>query len=209
MGCCGLFSCCKSSNVKVERVTPHHMLLGEGPHYSLEKNSVYFVDILDGTVNRYDLKENTIYSARIQNENTSVSFVIPVAGKEDEFIIGADRRILLIKWNGLSGEAIVLKNLGEVDKNSPDNRFNDAKADPQGRLFCGTMGSEEKFDLCKNKLGSLFRFEYSTGAKILKSDIGISNGLAWNERTNKFYYIDSLALDIKEYDFDPITGDIC
>lgn len=34
-------------------------------------------------------------------------------------------------------------------------------------------------------------------------------GLTWNEKTNKFYYIDSVDLDVKEFDYDPKTKNIC
>lgn len=34
-------------------------------------------------------------------------------------------------------------------------------------------------------------------------------GLTWNEKTNKFYYIDSAVYDIKEFDYDPKTKNIC
>lgn len=43
----------------------------------------------------------------------------------------------------------------------------------------------------------------------LKNNIGVSNGLTWNEKTNKFYYIDSVDHDVKEFDYDPATGNIC
>lgn len=43
----------------------------------------------------------------------------------------------------------------------------------------------------------------------MKSEIGVSNGLTWNEKTNKFYYIDSCDLDVKEFDYDPKSGNIC
>lgn len=43
----------------------------------------------------------------------------------------------------------------------------------------------------------------------LKRSVGISNGLAWNEKTNKFYYIDSVDSDVKEFDYDPVTGNLC
>lgn len=39
--------------------------------------------------------------------------------------------------------------------------------------------------------------------------IGVSNGLTWNKDGTKFYYIDSCDLDVKEFDCDPKTGNIC
>lgn len=34
-------------------------------------------------------------------------------------------------------------------------------------------------------------------------------GLTWNVKTNKFYYIDSMDWDIKEFDYDLETRNIC
>lgn len=40
-------------------------------------------------------------------------------------------------------------------------------------------------------------------------DVYSSNGLTWDTKRNKFYYIDSCKFDIKQYDWDPSTGIIC
>jgi len=44
------------------------------------------------------------------------------------------------------------------------------------------------------------------GLTELKTKVGLSNGLTWNERTNKFYYVDSYDLNVKQFDFDVKTG---
>lgn len=41
------------------------------------------------------------------------------------------------------------------------------------------------------------------------TNIGISNGLAWDTKTNKMYYIDTLFPGIYEFDYDHGTGHIC
>lgn len=73
-----------------------------------------------------------------------IAFIIPVHGTTDEFTIGTGRRITLIRWDGTSAKAAVIKTVGEVEFDLPDNRFNDAKTDPQGRFYGGTMRLEEK-----------------------------------------------------------------
>lgn len=71
------------------------------------------------------------------------------------------------------------------------------------------MRLEECGDIFDARLGALYKFTKDGVFHKLKSNIGISNGLAWNEKTNKFYYIDSCALDVKEHSYNPVTGEIC
>lgn len=63
-------------------------------------------------------------------------------------------------------------------------------------------------DIFEKRLGTFYRFTKDEQFVPLKSSVGISNGLTWNEKTNKFYYIDSVDLDVKEYDYDPVTGNL-
>lgn len=72
----------------------------------------------------------------------------------------------------------------------------------------GTMGPEPENGHCVPQSGAL----YSLSKGELKQhvqQIGISNGLAWNLALKKFYYIDSFAFSVDEFDYDLVTGDIC
>lgn len=56
-------------------------------------------------------------------------------------------------------------------------------------------------------LGNLY--SYSNGVfKKHASNITISNGLAWNTKTNKMYYIDTAILQVFQYDYNPVSGEI-
>lgn len=126
-----------------------------------------------------------------------------------EFIIGTNKKITLIEWDGKSSEAKFVKTVGEVEFDLPDNRFNDAKVDSKGRFYGGTMRLEEKGDIFEARLGTFYRFDSKQKKFIaLKKNIGVSNGLCWNEAGNLLYYIDSCDLDVKEYQVDR-SGDIC
>ena len=132
---------------------------------------------------------------------------------KDEFVIGSDCRLVHIKWDGKAEMAEKVKIIGEIAQKSVSShaecRFNDAKADPQGRFYGGTMEVELNRGLFDSRLGVFYRFDGKDNKFVeLKGNIGISNGLAWNEATGKMYYIDSIDLDIKEYDVDK-HGNIC
>lgn len=63
-------------------------------------------------------------------------FIIPLEGKKDHFVVGLKRNVVVVQWDG-QGEAKVVRKVAELDLENPDNRINDAKADPRGRLFVG------------------------------------------------------------------------
>lgn len=70
------------------------------------------------------------------------------------------------------------------------------------------MGCEDppgNFDMEK---GSLYRVD-RRGIVKMCSGISISNGLAWDLREKAMYYNDSLETNIRRYDYDVDTGDIC
>jgi gluconolactonase len=132
-----------------------------------------------------------------------------VKGNDQHFIVGNMKKVTLIEWDGQSPKGKLVRNIGEVETDMPDNRWNDAKVDPVGRFYGGTMRLEACGDIFEKSLGTFYRYSRKSGFVSLITNIGISNGLTWNKMMNKFYFIDSTALDIKEYDYDMKTGDIC
>lgn len=140
-----------------------------------------------------------------------MSFIIPVEGAADEFAVGLGRRVGIIRWDGVDPKAQLLRIALEVEfePRYVTNRWNDAKADPAGRLFGGTMRLEECGDIFEKSEGSFYRYAKDEPLAKLKTDIGVSNGLTWNSVTKKFYFIDTCTSDVKEFDYDVATGNIC
>ena len=94
-----------------------------------------------------------------------------------------------------------LDNKFMIEAEIPGNRMNDAKCDPNGVLFAGTMGDK------KSPSGSLYRINSEGFEKVCK-DIKVSNGLAWNPDGSKMYYIDSGKRSVQISDFDLSTSSI-
>lgn len=184
--------------------------LGEGPHWDEASQSLYYTDIYgkDESILRYDFKEDKVYSAQIDGEPV-VSFILPVANQTDQFALGIGPRVGVVHWDGHSKKARLGAIAFEVDEDSSTNRFNDAKCDPVGRFYGGTMRFERLGDLFDIAGGTFYRYIKGEGVKGLLHKVHCSNGLAWNEKENKFYFIDSIKLDVKEFDYDPKSGNIC
>lgn len=179
----------------------------------VDTQSLYYTDQSETnpTLLRYDYRENRFYSARIKNR-TFTSFIIPIKCKKNKFAVGIGRSIEIIQWDGYSAEAEVIRTVINVEPSDfyKFNVFDDAKADPCGRFFGGTLRGTARCDNDpKVANASLYSYTKKQGLIQWRSDVYISNGLTWNKKKKKFYYNDSCKLNIKEYDWDPKTGAIC
>jgi len=184
----------------VERIADS-VELGEGPHWDVETQSLYYVDIFGKHIYKYTPSTKKLTKANIGKH---VSFIIPVEGSKDRFLISMDRELVVITWDGVSPQVSKLEKIAEVE-NRPGvdgNRFNDGKADPTGRLWTGTMGHEPVVGNVDPKKGSLYSLGSNGQVKHHVSDVHISNGLAWSADLKKFYYIDSGERRVDQFDFD-------
>lgn len=195
-------------------MTSPRSYLGEGPHWDQKTMNLYYVSIggNDSTILRYCYSDGKVYGARIKG-HPIVTFIIPVDGTKDQFAVGLIHTCGVIQWDGKSQWAKVIRTVLEVETcpEYTNNRFNDAKADPHGRLFAGTKREAEEgcTDLGSPTRGNLFRISKDQPAVTIlqPGSVYISNGLAWDEKY--MYYIDSCTFNIKRYDWNPYTGDLC
>lgn len=208
-----LFLCFFQSRVKIEQLPSPRSKCGEGPHWDEYSQSLYYIDIegLDASILRYDYNENKTYSANV-DDVPLMTFVLPIENATNEFLVGGRRTAKVISWDGKSPKGEFVRDAFEVETDSyyDTNRFNDAKCDPVGRFFGGTQRYNECHGPFSVANASLYSFDRNSGGiKQLKQNVFISNGLTWIMRTNKFYYIDSCTRDIKEFDYNIDTGEIC
>lgn len=154
---------------------------------------------------RYDYDENRVYQARIDNAAT-VLFILPIKCKKDYYLVGIDLKAVIVYWNGRSPKATVISTLFEFDE-TPTNVINDIKTDKFGRFYGGTK-SVESCDTGAPATGAFYTYNKRKGVKKFFGDVYISNGLTWLYKKNKFYYADSCAYDIKEFDYDPKSGNL-
>jgi sugar lactone lactonase YvrE len=107
----------------------------------------------------------------------------------------------------------------------PQVRLNDARADPRGSLWIGSMRNNVNPDgsggEAGGKDGALLRIDFDGDANeaearvkaevkltIWRKNIGIANTLAWSPDRRHFYFGDSLANVIWRFDYDVATGAI-
>src|SRR4029079_3687097 len=82
-----------------------------------------------------------------------------------------------------------------------ESRFNDVFADPEGRVFCGTMAT-------KDRLGRLYRLDPDRKLTLVLEDISCSNGMGLTLDHKQLYYTDSMVKKIFLFDYDQASGAI-
>ncbi|XP_058446762.1 regucalcin-like [Malaya genurostris] len=191
------------ASYKVEQIPDPRLDLGEGPHWDSENQSLFYVNLFEATIHRLDYKHNKVYSATVEG-CTFASFVIPVKGRKNELVVGDGTRLVLVSWNGISGTAQLIKVLADLGEKAAGHRWNDGKVDSRGRLYAGTMIIEDDGkDPFKTNSGCFYRYDAKTASFVEQfSGLFVSNGLAWNDKSKQFYFVDSGTNDIKRFDVD-------
>ncbi|XP_055641535.1 regucalcin-like [Toxorhynchites rutilus septentrionalis] len=189
--------------VKVEQLPSPICQLGEGPIWDEESQSLYYVDILGASIHRYDYAAKRTFSATVDGLSP-ISFIFLVEGRPGEFLLSTGTKLSLISWDGKSTQGKFLKTVARLETENEALQFNDGKVDKQGRLYTGTMLAMGQGDVFDAKVGTLYRYDGIVGGRFheQKDGIGISNGITWDEETNKMFYIDSSTFDIKQFDVD-------
>lgn len=90
--------------------------------------------------------------------------------------------------------------IADPEPNLPDNRFNDGKCDPAGRLWAGTINLKKRAEAALYCLNPDQRLEKKFGP------VTNSNGIIWSRDTRTMYYIDTPSKKVRAFDFDNAVG---
>jgi sugar lactone lactonase YvrE len=176
--------------MKPETVVDVKCKIGEGPIWHPAEKRLYWVDIPDGAVFRYD----------------------PVAHRHEEVLRGAliggytiqqDGSLLLFMAKGAiriwrNGElTTVVDEIPELGS----TRFNDVIADPSGRVFCGTMPDADG-------QAYLYRLDTNGTIDMVLDGIGLSNGMGFTPDKRHMYHVDSKKHEISMFDYSQTDGSL-
>jgi len=95
---------------------------------------------------------------------------------------------------------------------APRVRLNDGRSDPAGNFWVGSMKNNVLPDGELGEAGPgegiLYRIDPAGTVTEWRRDLGISNTLCWSPDARHFYFGDTLANEIRVYDYDRTTGAI-
>jgi sugar lactone lactonase YvrE len=166
--------------------------LGEGPFWDERTGELLRVDITGGLVHAWSPARGEARTSAVGGE---VGAVVPRADGPG-LVLAVGHRIVLRDGD----EDLVL---AAVEEELDDNRFNDCKCDPQGRLWAGTMSKQRV-------PGTAALYRLVPGGDLERAIDGttISNGLGWSPSGDRMYFVDSTTQRIDVLDFDRATGAI-
>jgi L-arabinonolactonase len=90
------------------------------------------------------------------------------------------------------------------ERGNPAVRFNDGKADRQGRFLAGTMRVGD----ANTAPGLLYRLERDGSCSVLERDLAVSNALCFSPGGDQLYLADTLQGLIWRYAYDVVTGEV-
>jgi sugar lactone lactonase YvrE len=176
--------------IQVEPVGQYLSVWGEGPIW--HQNRLLYVDIETHKILAYD---PLTQGEKIWNVGERVGTVVPRA-KGGLVWAGDSGFHFLDETTGQSTP------IGDPEPDLPDNRFNDGKCDPAGRLWAGSI--------CLKKRPEAALYCLHTDLRIEKkfSPVTNSNGIIWTHDAATMYYIDTPSKKIRSFDFDASTSAI-
>lgn len=150
--------------------------LGEGPVWVERDQALWFVDIKNDRVHRYD---PAIRTHRTWDAPEHVCFLFPATG--GGFVAGLKSG--LFKFDPESG---AFDRIATVEADKPHNRLNDGAVDLSGRLWFGTMDNLEK-----DRSGAFYRFADGEVTPTGIGDMVVTNGPAVSPDGRTLYLVDT------------------
>ena len=179
---------------KAKCILKSQSVLGEGPVWDEKRKKLFFVDIMGKKINMFNPLSGETESIRTQKP------VGCIVLDQKNNIISAQKD-MLVRINPETKESEKILDFGLDDY----LRFNDGKCDVNGRLWVGTMATDQSHPLAK-ECGSLFCADEKGDITEVFNKMAIPNGIAFDRDNQYMYHIDTSTGCVSRYDFDVRTG---
>ncbi len=178
----------KTTALHIEVFAGQHLGCGEGPLWDYRNNHLYWTDS----------SSEKIFSATGPGSPVLVSDSFHAASlalhEKDGLVIGNRDGFFHLQQGQLR----------PIATGSDLKDINDIIADPAGRIF----GGQESFrDNGQYATGYLFRVD-ADGVTIVDDGIHLGNGMGFGPQRDRFYFVDTIARRIYQYDYSVTTGKV-
>jgi D-xylono/L-arabinono-1,4-lactonase len=177
----------------LERIADERCDTTEGPLWHEDLQALFWLDIPAGRLYSYDPAAGS-HALVYQGESQIGGFTIQQGG--ELLMFGEHGRVWT--WDPPSGtEHVVIEEI-PAERGA---RFNDVIADPEGRVFAGTMPSGDRS-------GRLYRLDPDGALTLVLEDAGVSNGMDFTPDLAGMYHTNTSSRTISRYHYDRVSGEI-
>lgn len=178
--------------LQAECIIDSKNLLGEGPVWEEQLGELFWVDIEGRKLYRYRPADGSTQAYELDQK---IGCAVPAV--DGSWLVG-----LQDGFHRLDLATGRTELLAKTLDGAIGNRMNDGKCDPLGRFWAGTISGSGQ------KNGYLYTLEADGTAAVKVSEVGCSNGLAWNAEGTVMYFIDSVDKVVCAFDYDRASGAI-
>ncbi len=184
-------------------VAPTGDVCGEGAVWHAAHHAVYWTDINRFLIHRLRLAHSAVRTWFFHEPVTALA----LTDRDDVLVVVLGSRVIL--WEPATDarhEPVF------VLEGWPAVRLNDARCDPRGSLWLGSMRNNVNPDGSSSPVGGhdgvLIRVDPDATVTLWRDKIGIANTFAWSPDRRSFYLADTLANVIWVYDYVSSSGAI-
>ena len=191
----------KQGRVSLVHLDRKGVSLGEGPIWDWDAQRLLWIDVVKCKVHIHDPRNGSNDKVDLHQMPGTI---VPRAGHADQAVVAMHRGVGVVNltdgtvshWFGSPAE----------EATQFDNRFNDGKCDPAGRLWVGTMDLRGATDG-----GALYCLDTDGSFKLKVGDAKIPNGIVWSKDGSTMFWIDTLDTQfggycVQAFDYDLSTG---
>lgn len=179
------------------------LVVGNNAFWDDATNSVYYNDLFGRAFYRYSYDKNKVYKT-VVDKYSFATFIQPIQGRKNRFLVGLNGTVVKIKWNGRSSTATRVRDIFTI---APKTNFNSFTVGPNNDFITGGFGNA----FCANPSNvSLYQYDAVNDDLISSVSRGRSIiGLVVNEKKNILYLLEACTKVLYAYDYDAVNRDLC
>ncbi len=168
--------------------------LGECPIWSEAEQVLYWIDIDGRTVRRF----NPTTGADEQRTMAGRPGSMVLTTTPGRFLVATEHLLVWFDWaTGITAP------FAQLEQASTGNRLNDGRTDPAGRFVVGSMWEDSSARVAS---GLLHQVEADGSSTVVRREIGVTNGIAFDPERGRAYFADTHTATIVMWDYDVDSG---
>jgi sugar lactone lactonase YvrE len=180
-------------SIQTERLVAAQMELGECPVWDARRATLFWMDIIGQALHARHWPSGNLDSKPLPALGGGLALA-----NDGSLVAGLQSGV-----HRLDPESGATAFLVAPEPGKPENRINEMKCDPQGRVWFGTMSTRGRIPV-----GALWRMNLSGSLTCVFDPITVPNALAWVPGKDRFLFADSVLKAVWACDYDPDSGNV-